>query len=50
VLDSGSSISRTAAALLEQETLARPDIEGLLAETDQGTEVYCEEAEATLEA
>ena len=32
-----------AAALLEQETLERRDIERLLAESVEGTEVYCEE-------
>ena len=44
------TVSRMATALLEQETLERPEIEKLLAETDEGTEVYCEDGEATADA
>ncbi len=44
------TVARLAAALLEQETLERPEIETLLAEIDQGTEVYCEEEETTADA
>ena len=43
-------VSNQATALLEQEMLERPEIEKLLAETDQGTEVYCEDEEATADA
>ncbi|MCH8919752.1 MAG: ATP-dependent zinc metalloprotease FtsH [Chloroflexi bacterium] len=38
-----ATVARLAGALLEQETLERPDIERLLAENDPGTEVPCEE-------
>ena len=40
------TVSRLASALLEHETLERPEIERLLAGNDQGTEAYCEEEEA----
>jgi cell division protease FtsH len=44
------TVSRLATALLELETLERPEIEKLLAKTDEGTEVYCEDGEATADA
>ena len=37
------TVARLASALLEQETLERPEIERLLAEADLGTEVPCAE-------
>ncbi len=44
------TVSRLASALLEHETLERPEIERLLAENDQGTEAYCEEDAGAQEA
>ena len=47
------TVKRLASALLEHETLERPEIERLFAENDQGAEAYCEEeegAEAEAEA